>query len=262
MSHWLFLMNVVFVFSSLLMVFCFFWAKQINNYSIVDAIWAFSFFAIALLMLWLADGWLPRKILMVAVVGSWSLRLGIFLASRIASHHPKEDNRYVMLRHRYGDSVEKGFFWFFQYQAWSVVLLSIPFVVMSMSFDAELQFLEILGAIIAVVSVLGEAIADAQKSAFKKKPENKGKNCEVGLWRYSRHPNYFFEACVWLGFYLMVFSSPGGKVCIFVPLLMWLLLLKVTGVPMSEESSKNVYGEAYLDYQRRVSIFIPWFPKK
>jgi steroid 5-alpha reductase family enzyme len=252
----------VFVLTSVLMMVVFWWAKRINNYSIVDAAWSFSFFLVSLFLAIFSEGWIFRRVLIVLVVGFWSLRLGFFLTSRILRHYPQEDRRYLMLRERYSEALEKEFFWFFQYQAWSVVLLSIPFLVMSLNQETVFSSLEWVGAVVVVISVMGEAIADWQKSSFKKNPKNKGKNCEIGLWQFSRHPNYFFEACIWLGFFIMVMTSPGGLLCVFVPLLMWYLLLKVTGVPMSEESSIITYGQEYIDYQKRVSKFFPWFPLK
>ena len=262
MNHLMLLLNSVFVLSSVLMVLTWYIARRLKNYSIVDAVWAFGFFLVSVLLLVLAEGWTERKWLMVTVVSIWSLRLGLFLARRIARHHPHEDNRYLELRKSYGESVEKGFFWFFQYQAWSIFLLSIPFVVMSMNKQDSIHFLEWLGAVITVLAVLGEGIADHQKSTFKSVAANRGKNCEVGLWRYSRHPNYFFESVVWFGIFLMIVPSPGGLFCFYVPLLMLYLLMKVTGVPMSEENSMKVYGDSYLEYQKKVSFFVPWFRKK
>lgn len=262
MNQWWLLIVYIGILISLLMMVSFYWAKKINNFSIVDAIWSFSFFVVAIFLAVFSAGWTPRKVLILMVVGIWSLRLGIFLTNRIIRHHPHEDNRYQMLRKRYGNSLHREFFWFFQYQAWSVVLLSIPFVVMSLNESPDFDALEWIGSSLALFSIFGEAVADWQKNSFKMKPENKGKNCEVGLWRFSRHPNYFFEACIWLGFFVMVLASPGGWACFFVPLLMWYLLLKVTGVPMSEENSRNTYGQAYADYQKRVSKFFPWFPMK
>ncbi len=257
MGALLLLVVSLFVLATVLMVVTFLVARQIDNYSIVDAVWAFGFFLGALLLAWQGEGWIQRKILMVMVVMIWSLRLSGFLAKRIARHHPNEDNRYLVLRRDYGDEVEKGFFRFFQYQAWSIVLLMVPFAVMVMNRSVGFTLAELAGGLIMVLSALGESVADRQKAEFKEKPENKGMNCEVGLWTRSRHPNYFFESCYWIGVFIMVFSSPGGAFCFYVPLLMLHLLMNVTGVPMSEENGIKVYGDAYRDYQKRVPKFFP-----
>jgi steroid 5-alpha reductase family enzyme len=259
MEHLMLLLNAVFVLSTLLMIWIFFWAKKLDNYSIVDAAWGFSFSLVAGMLVVLGEGWMMRKLLMLAVVAIWSVRLGWFLTTRIMKHHPHEDNRYVVLRERYGDSVEKGFFWFFQYQAWSIVLLTVPFVVMSMNRSIGFTMWELLGALIMVFAALFESVADRQKAEFKANPQNRGLNCEVGWWARSRHPNYFFEACYWVGVFVMTASSPGGLFCFYVPMVMLHLLMNVTGLPLSEANGEKVYGDAYRDYQKRVPKFFPRF---
>jgi steroid 5-alpha reductase family enzyme len=260
-SFWSLLIGGV-VFAIVIMIATWLFAKKVNNYSVVDAVWAISFFLLSGLYCFAAEGWGLRKILVLAVVAMWSLRLGIFLAIRIKSHHPEEDLRYKQLRSEYGDNVGFRFFLFFIYQGLSVAILTLPFLEMFGNAEAALHPLEIAGACIVVLSLCGEAIADAQASAFKAKPENKLKTCDVGLWRYSRHPNYFFESCVWWGFYIMTLGTPGTAYTIFAPLTILLLLLKVTGVPPSEAQALKKRGEVYRQYQRRTSMFIPWFPKK
>jgi len=257
MTTLMLLLFSILVLSTLLMLVAFYFARQVDNYSIVDAFWAFGFFLTAGLLVYLGEGWIQRRILMLLVVSIWSLRLGTFLTQRIYRHHPNEDNRYLVLRKNYEDDVEKGFLRFYLYQAFSIVLLAVPFAIMVMNRSVGFTLWELAGGLIMVLSALGESVADRQKAEFKAKSENKGLNCEVGLWARSRHPNYFFEACYWIGVFIMVFTSPGGPVCFYVPLLMLHLLLNVTGVPMSEENGVKVYGDAYRDYQNRVPKFVP-----
>ncbi len=255
------LILISFIVNCLVMIGTWFFSRVKNNYSVVDAVWALSFFVTSGLYSVLGEGLLQRKLLMLICVSIWSLRLGIFLARRIASHHPTEDSRYGELRKGYGDQVERGFFWFFQYQAWSVVLLSAPFLLMALNTDPEMAPLEYIGALLFFLSLSGEAVADHQANIFKKNPANKNKVCNVGLWRYSRHPNYFFESCIWFSFFIMACSSPQGIYSLYAPLLILFLLLKVTGVPMSESQSLKNRGEAYREYQKKTSMFVPWFPK-
>jgi steroid 5-alpha reductase family enzyme len=236
-------------------------ARSKNNYSVVDAVWSLSFFVTAGLYALLGDGLLERRLLMLFCTSIWSLRLGIFLSKRIYSHHPTEDSRYAELRKGYGHHVERGFFWFFQYQAYSVVILSTPFLFMALNKISQISSLEYFGAILFFLFLIGESIADYQANNFKKDPHNKNKVCNVGLWRYSRHPNYFFESCIWFSFFIMAASSPYGIYSLYAPLLILFLLLKVTGVPMSESQSLKNRGEAYRLYQKQTSMFIPWFPK-
>jgi steroid 5-alpha reductase family enzyme len=122
--------------------------------------------------------------------------------------------------------------------------------------------LEYAVAIVWAISILGEAIADAQLKRFKSKPENKGKVCDAGLWNYSRHPNYFFESMIWVGYFLVSLNADYGWVGVLSPITIILLLFRVTGIPMTEEQALRSKGDAYKEYQRTTSVFVPWFKKK
>ena len=113
----------------------------------------------------------------------------------------------------------------------------------------------------ALIALCGEALSDFQMQRFKADRANDGKVCEAGLWRYSRHPNYFFESLIWWGFFIAALSSPHGWVTIICPLLMLYLLFQVTGIPLTEEYAIKSKGELYRAYQRTTNAFVPWFPK-
>jgi steroid 5-alpha reductase family enzyme len=147
------------------------------------------------------------------------------------------------------------------YQAVSVVLLLAPMFVVALNGRPGIQPLEWVGAFVWLIGLSGEAVSDAQMSTFRAKPENKGKVCEDGLWYYSRHPNYFFESVIWLGYGIFALASPYGWITLYAPALIWFLLLKVTGIPFAEETSIRTRGDLYRDYQRRTSAFIP-LPKR
>ena len=119
-----------------------------------------------------------------------------------------------------------------------------------------------IGLLLSAFGIIYEAVADAQLARFKADPANKDKVMDQGVWRTSRHPNYFFEALIWWGFFLAALGSPWGWITIICPLLMLWFLLKVTGIPLTEKHSLEKRGEAYREYQRTTSAFIPWFPKK
>jgi steroid 5-alpha reductase family enzyme len=250
-----------FLVSTAVMLGTWLFARKINNYSIVDAAWSLSFGLLTLIFAVFGHGLLERRLLILFCVGLWSLRLGIFLWKRIQSHHPKEDSRYIEMRESYGQHVERGFFWFFQIQSISVVFLTIPFLLMCLNEAQNLGALEWIGSGVWALSLLGEAVSDHQAKAFKTTPGNEKQVCDVGMWKFSRHPNYFFESLIWWGYFFMALGSPGGIYTLYCPLFMLFLLLKVTGVPMSEKQSVKSRGEAYRDYQRRTSKFVPWFPK-
>lgn len=239
-----------------------YYARRIGFYSLVDVAWSWSFIATVGMFAWLSPGWIPRRLLIASVVILWAGRLGHFLFLRLRHHFPQEDSRYVTLRQSYGSEEGRKFFWFFQYQAWSVVFLSSIFLVIAFNPQPDFHFLEVLGFSLWLLAWVGEIVADRQMAFFKNQPNNRGKVCEYGLWAYSRHPNYFFESLLWWSYFVIALAAPGGVFTLPVPAAMLFLLLKVTGVPYSEAQSLKSRGDAYRDYQSRVSKFFPWFPAK
>jgi steroid 5-alpha reductase family enzyme len=139
-------------------------------------------------------------------------------------------------------------------------VLAGPFFVAAADPSPTLHPLLILGAALAFASVIGEGVADAQLRRFKADPANRGTVCRVGLWSWSRHPNYFFDWLVWCAFVLLALGSPWGWVTIVSPALMLYFLLRVTGIPATEAHALRSRGAAYARYQREVSAFIPWPP--
>ncbi len=255
------LVSSVSILSLFLFALAWFAARRLDNYSIVDALWSLSFGLFALVILLFGGGDPTRKLIFGGMFLVWSLRLGIFLTARIFSHLEHEDRRYVALRKEYGNHVEFRFLLFFVLQAVSVVVLLGPLFLAAANGVPQIHPLEWAGVGIWFVGLVGEAVADAQMSRFRADPANQGKVCEDGLWYYSRHPNYFFEAVVWLGYGVFALGTPYGWITLYAPALIWFLLLKVTGVPMAEETSLRTRGDAYRDYQRRTSVFFP-LPKR
>lgn len=240
------------------------WAlgRRWNNYGIVDIVWSFSFFLISTVYYFTSQGWWIRKILILSVVALWSLRLSCFLARRVCSHHPVEDSRYKTLRQEYGAQMAWRFFLFFQYQGMSVVLLSLVFLEPLRNPTESISVLEGAGLALSLLALVGESVSDAQAQKFKANPENHTKVCDVGLWRYSRHPNYFFESLIWWGFYAMALGTAGAFYTVYAPLTILFVLVKVTGIPPSEVQALRKRGDAYRQYQAKTSAFIPWFPQK
>jgi steroid 5-alpha reductase family enzyme len=124
-----------------------------------------------------------------------------------------------------------------------------------------LAAIEITAIALWTVALIGEAIADAQLERFKAQPSNRGRTCRIGLWRYSRHPNYFFEWLIWVAYALFALASPYGWIAIACPLVMLYLLFRVTGIPATEAQALRTRGEDYRQYQAATSAFVPWFPK-
>ncbi|GAT31635.1 steroid 5-alpha reductase family enzyme [Terrimicrobium sacchariphilum] len=245
----------------LMMVVVWYIAKRLNNAGYVDAAWSYGFTFVIGVFALTGSGDTTRKLVLAAMVAVWSLRLGTHILLRLLKHHPAEDPRYAELREMFPKRPWFMFFGFFQLQAILIGILSIPFAISASNPAPALKPWEIAGVILFVVAFLGEIMADAQLAAFKRDPANAGKVCDAGLWRYSRHPNYFFEWLIWVAFFLYALGSPHGWVGIISPLLMLLFLTKVTGIPPAEAQSLKSRGEAYRDYQRRTSAFVPWLPR-
>lgn len=237
-------------------------ARRLDNYGIVDIAWSYAFAALALYYALLAPGWPARKALIASMAILWSLRLGTHLYRRVMGHHPVEDGRYVQLRKDWAGVFASKMFGFFQLQAGSVVLLGVAFFIVSLNPSPRFHPLEIAGAILWLLALAGESLADRQLAAFKHDPANRGKVCDAGLWRYSRHPNYFFEWLIWVAYFVVALASPFGWVAIIGPASILYLLLRVTGIPLTEEQSLRSRGDAYRRYQQTTSAFVPWFPKK
>lgn len=244
-----------------MMVVVWYIAKRLNNAGYVDAAWSYGFtFVIAVFAL-AGSGDATRKLVLAAMVALWSLRLGTHILIRLLKHHPAEDPRYAELREMFPKRPWFMFFGFFQLQAILIGILSIPFAISASNRAPSLNPWEIAGVILFIAAFLGEIVADAQLATFKRNSANAGKVCDAGLWRYSRHPNYFFEWLIWVAFFLYALGSPHGWVGVLSPLLMLVFLTKVTGIPPAEAQSLKSRGDAYRDYQRRTSAFVPWLPR-
>ena len=235
-----------------------FWlARRINNYGIVDIAWSYSFGLLAIFYACTMNGWLPRRVLLATLAVVWSARLSTHLAIRITRHHPTEDTRYQQLRRDWAVHFPFKMFVFFQLQAASVIVLGASFLLAARNPSPEFHFLEIIAVFLWGFAWCGEALADWQLAAFKRAPENGNRVCDVGLWRYSRHPNYFFEWMIWVAFAVFALSSPFGWLGIVGPVSILWLLLRVTGIPMTEAQSLRSRGDDYRRYQNSTSAFLP-----
>lgn len=245
----------------LLFAALYFLARRLDNYGIVDVAWSYAFAGLAAFYALAGAGDPLRRALIGTLAAVWSLRLGTHLLVRVASHHPKEDTRYLQLRRDWAGNFAPKMFGFFQLQAVSIVLLGIPFLLAVQNTAARLHPLELAGAVLWLLALSGEALADAQLAAFKRDPAHRGQVCAVGLWRYSRHPNYFFEWLIWVAFFVFALASPWGWLAVIAPASILFLLLRVTGIPMAEEQSLRSKGDAYRRYQQTTSAFVPLPPR-
>jgi steroid 5-alpha reductase family enzyme len=235
--------------------------QLIGNAGIVDIGWACGLGLLALLDGILGGAPTLQRWTMAAMVVLWSGRLGTHLFRRVVGK--PEEGRYRQLRSQWSSGAAWKFLLFFEAQALLDVLLSIPFLLVCSDpgSPANLTPAQFAGIVIWVIAIVGESFADAQLARFKRRPHH-GAVCREGLWNYSRHPNYFFEWLVWIGWALFALPAHWGWIAWSAPLLMLFFLLRVTGIPATEAQSLRSKGEAYAEYQRTTSAFIPWFPKR
>lgn len=234
------------------------WCVKLKNFSPVDAFWASCIGLTSFLFLF-AGTPNPKQITAAILIGIWSARLGYHLAKRIAKHHPEEDTRYRKLRESWQGKTNQKFLLLFLANAVLVFLLALPFHLIAADPNPAFGPFSIAGAIVTIIGLAGEIIADKQMAAFKATDPDPKSVCRKGLWKYSRHPNYFFESVIWAGFFIFALGAPWGWATIYAPAIITFLLLKVTGIPPTEASALKRKGDAYREYQRTTSAFIPKF---
>jgi len=231
----------------------------LKNASIMDVFWGIGFVIVTWIAFVLAaQGYLPRKQLIAALVTIWGPRLALHIGLR--NWRKPEDFRYAKWRE---DNSARwwwlSLFQVFLLQGFSMWILSAPLIAAQTSgFPAILTPLDYVGGVLWLIGMVFESIGDLQLTRFKADFANKGKLLTTGLWKYTRHPNYFGEAVLWWGYYLIALAS-GYWWTIFSPILITWLLLRVSGVAMLERTMALKPG--YEDYTRKVSAFFPWFPK-
>lgn len=203
----------------------------------------------------------PARRLIIGAMGMcWGLRLAAHLLFDRVLSGP-EDGRYQMMREKLGGRTNAVFFLFFQAQALLVVILSAPFVLAANDPRPGPTLLDWLGLAVWIAGLAGESVADAQLKAFKRRPDSRGEVCNTGLWRYSRHPNYFFEWLMWIGYATVATGAPLGWIGWSAPALILLFVLKLTGIPPTEARALRSRPEAYRRYQQTTSAFFPWIPR-
>lgn len=235
-----------------------------GNAGWIDVFWTFSVGVVA--VCGAISAWLlshnARSLAVALLVGLWSLRLGLHLAARTVKR--PDDQRYAKLRAGMGWRTDRGMFRLCQVQAVVSVPLVVAVILAAWNPSPGLRVQDVLAVVVVAVAVCGEALADAQLKRFASHPANRGRICDVGLWRYSRHPNYFFEWTMWLAWPLFAIDLTGGYVfgwfALAAPLCMYWLLNFVSGVPPLEQLMEERHGAPYVAYQRRTSAFFPMPP--
>ena len=232
-----------------------------DNVTVVDSLWGLGFILVAWLTYFQSDGFWGRNILIATLVTVWGLRLSIYLSIR--NWGKGEDPRYGGWRKKSGDN-----FWLvslfkvFILQALFLWVISLVLQIGQLAGKpAAFTWLDIIGTVIWLVGFLFESLGDSQLARFKSDPTNKGRVMSEGLWAYTRHPNYFGEFLVWWGLFMITLATPGSWWTILSPVIVTLVLLKMTGIPLTEKALIE-RRPGYGDYVRRTSAFVPWRPAK
>jgi len=248
-------------FTLLLFFFIFFLiAQKKKNNGLVDIAWGLGF-VIAAVYSYFAGGFQTERATLITILTLlWGLRLAYYLFKR--NWNKPEDYRYVNMRKRWGTKYVyiKIFLNVYMLQLVLLFIIAQPILLTNVASNKGLGILDYIGLAVWIIGYIFEVVGDNQLKSFIKKPENKGRLMKTGLWKYTRHPNYFGEATMWWGIFIIALSSPNGWLGIISPIVITLLLLFVSGVPMLEKKYKN--HPEFAEYALRTSKFIPLPPNK
>jgi steroid 5-alpha reductase family enzyme len=249
-------------FSAVLVMMLVGWVISViyRNVTIVDSLWGLGFVLVAWLTFAMADGFLGRRLLLSLMATLWGLRLSLHLSRRNWRHG--EDPRYAAWRKE-----SKGRFWLVSlFKVFILQAVFLWFISLALQWGqlasqpGGLTPLDFAGLAVWIIGFGFESIADFQLARFKADPNNKGKVMDQGLWAYSRHPNYFGESLMWWGIFLIALATPSGWWTAISPIIITLVLLKMTGVTLMEKAIVHT-RPGYRDYISRTNAFLPWFPK-
>jgi len=239
--------------------------QRTGNSGWVDTIWTFGLGAVGAagaLVPFPATG--SRQIIVGVMITIWAARLGLYIASR--SRGITDDPRYAEMTRQWGSEAPRRMFWLLQKQAWVTTPLALAVFVAAHNPAPLFRIQDIAAIILVALAIIGEANSDRQLRAFKDEPANKGRVCDAGLWAWSRHPNYFFEWLGWLAYPLLAIDVSAaygwGYVALIAPVVMYWLLVYVSGIPPLEEHMLRSRGQAFRDYQARTNAFFPLPPRR
>ncbi len=237
--------------------------RRTSNAGWVDACWTFATGLTGVVFALAPIGW-PltwRSWAVALLAAAWSLRLGLHIVQRTAGG--TEDPRYTAFRHRWGAQYQVKMFGLLQIQALFAFIPALSMLLAARNPAPGLRPLDVAALLVIAVALLGEAVADRQMRAFRADPANKGDVCDTGLWRYSRHPNYFFEWLGWIAYPLFAIgpSWPWGWLALSAPAVMYWLLVYVSGIPPLEAQMMKTRPEKFRAYMARTNAFFPGPPR-
>jgi steroid 5-alpha reductase family enzyme len=250
----LLIIGAVFLYMNLMFLL----ALLLKKNDIVDTAWGLGFILVAVLSLLLAPGWHWRRVLVSALVLAWGLRLAIYI--HIRNRGKPEDFRYAKWKRDWGRNwVWRSWLQLFLLQGFFMLTIAYPLFFHGPANRMPGSVWDGFGLALWLYGFFFEAVGDHQLRRFKLDPANKGKIMDRGLWKFTRHPNYFGEATMWWGIFLITLSVPNGWLAVFSPMIITFLLLRISGVPLLEK--RYASDPAYREYVRRTSSFIPRLPR-
>lgn len=236
------------------------WYLHSHNPSIVDVCWSIGIFLSGSINLFMQQDWQHSSIRSQAawfLLLTWATRLASYLwLTRIAKNH--QDPRYETLSKNWQISKHFGFLLNYTLQGFLMMIVALPFLFIPNNLSQYFSIVDYFAVTLIIIALFGEGIADWQLNQFKK--HSPKMVCNVGLWQYSRHPNYFFEWLIWIGFSLLAINSAYGYVALISPLVLLAIFVFITG-PITERQSLKSRGEAFVQYQKSTSFIVPWFKK-
>jgi steroid 5-alpha reductase family enzyme len=257
-QNWLFVQGLGLIIGILTLLWLY--SLLIRDSSIIDSFWGVGFAILAWFYCYaLPEAWTPRNILICSLVTIWGVRLGLHIGIR--NHGKGEDYRYQQFRQQGGVH-----YWWISYlrvfvmQGFLMWIIAAPLLI-AQTHIGGLTALDYVAIGVWLIGFLFEFVGDWQLAHFKRNPQNKGKVMNKGLWKYTRHPNYFGDTMLWWGYFLFSLSVPGAWFYIFSPILMSFLLMQVSGVTLLEKTLVKSKPQ-YQDYIRKTSAFFPMMPKK
>ncbi|MBS0252197.1 MAG: DUF1295 domain-containing protein [Proteobacteria bacterium] len=238
--------------------------RNTRNSGWIDTTWTLGLGLTGFAGALVGGGFTERSVLVAALVCLWAGRLALHIAVRTKA--AADDPRYARLIREWGPDAPRQMFWFAQTQAWVSVPLALSILIAAWNPAKGLHPQDLLGAIVLTFACAGEALADWQLKRFRINLANKGRVCDQGLWKFSRHPNYFFEWVTWLAYPIIAIDLSGGYpwgwLAILAPVVMYWLLVHVSGIPLLEQHMLTRSGDEFRRYQERTNAFFPGPPRR
>lgn len=261
-----FVFSVVYALGSLSLAMTVGWLvwRETRNSGWIDTTWTLGVGLTAIAGALAGGGFSERSTLVALLVCLWAVRLAVHIGVRTKG--ATDDPRYARLIAEWGPDAERKMFWFAQMQAWVSIPLTLSILIAAWNPAKALHLPDCLGATVLIFACAGEAVADWQLARFRSDPANKGRVCDRGLWRFSRHPNYFFEWLGWLAYPIIAIDLNGGYpwgwLTVLGPLVMYWLLVHVSGIPHLERHMLERSGDEFRTYQEITNAFFPGPPRR